>query len=284
MTDSPPIREMATGTAEQGMIKLAAREDLLAGNTDADKLAHAKRLGLAGVEVWADGLRARVPSLCDALKNTDVRVSTVHMGYAGGFLHPDEATRQVALDNLRHTMTYAVDIGAEGVVLVPHIGPLELPNLMPYKASIQLAVELMVMHLRSFSDLAYVFDINLYLAPLNRYETAFLTRLDQGALLRKRIKDHAHVLLAPDTAHMAVSEDDPLTALMEHRRHIGHVTLTEPTGKLPGTGNTDFAAVAQTLKDIEGWAVIACGTPDDMPHPRDLANSVQAMRNAGFVD
>jgi len=283
MTDMPPIRELPGSANDASGLRLAVQEKLLTGQTEAARIQQAVDLGAAGIEFAAAGLSGRVNDICAALVDSPLQAATVTLGADLNFVAEDEPTRQHALDTLRYAMTDAVDIGADGVVLVPHSGPLALPDLMPLKAPLQIAVELMTLHLRQLADLAYVFGIKLYLHPRNRYETAFLNRLDQGVELRRRIKFSEHVLLAADTFHSSVTEDRPLDALADAASSVGVVYLAENTGRLPGTGSVDFGAVRQQLRDVNGWAIVTDYTDDDYnrPTPRAVRQAVQNVMNAG---
>ena len=285
MTETPPIREMKSETKAPLTLQLAIQERLLRGKTEADRVKQAATLGIRGIEYNSHGLSERVDDICAALQGAPVQAATVRLNTTYNFVAPDETTRQRALDHLRYAMTDAVDIGASGVVLVPHQGAsLGLPDLMPLKAPIQIAVELMTLHLRTLSDLAYVFGIKLYLHPVNRYETAFLNRLDQGVELRRRIKFNEHVLLAADTYHMGMTEDNPLRALEGAAKSIGHVYLAANNGKLSDQGTVDFPSVQQILAEQSGWAVITrYGDYDSLPTQRDLRHSVNYLHEAGFV-
>ncbi len=284
MTDMPPIRELPGSANDASGLRLAVQEKLLTGQTEAARIQQAVDLGAAGIEFAAAGLSGRVNDICAALVDSPLQAATVTLGADLNFVAEDEPTRQHALDTLRYAMTDAVDIGADGVVLVPHSGPLALPDLMPLKAPLQIAVELMTLHLRQLADLAYVFGIKLYLHPRNRYETAFLNRLDQGVELRRRIKFSEHVLLAADTFHSFTAEDRPLDALADAASSVGVVYLAENTGRLPGTGSLNFTAVRQQLRDVNVWAVVTDYTDDayNRPTPRAVRQAVQSVMNAGF--
>ncbi|MEL7234273.1 MAG: TIM barrel protein, partial [Chloroflexota bacterium] len=168
MSELPPIRTSPGETANIPALRLAVQEALLTGTDEGERIQQAERLGVAGIEYNANGLSERVMDICAALEDTPLTAATVHLGWDANFVATEERVRQQALDQLRHAMTDAVDIGAGGVVLVPHTGAtLGLPDLMPLKAPIQIAVELMTLHLRTLSDLAYVFGIKLYLQPVN---------------------------------------------------------------------------------------------------------------------
>ncbi|MEL6149509.1 MAG: sugar phosphate isomerase/epimerase family protein [Chloroflexota bacterium] len=284
MSELPPIRTSPGETANIPALRLAVQEALLTGTDEGERIQQAERLGVAGIEYNANGLAERVMDICAALEDTPLTAATVHLGWDANFVATEERVRQQALDQLRHAMTDAVDIGAGGVVLVPHTGAtLGLPDLMPLKAPIQIAVELMTLHLRTLSDLAYVFGIKLYLQPVNRYVSAFLNHLEQGVELRRRIKFSEHVLLAADTYHMSMTEDNPLEALEDASQSIGHLYLVEHNGRLPGTGVVDFATVRETLTDMVGWAVLTHYTTEaDRPRPLALKRSVTHLQEAGF--
>ncbi len=261
MSQSPAIREH--DDTQPSPMRLAVQEKLLTG-ADADKIAQAAALSVDGIEFNADGLTGRVDDISAVLTDAPVSAAAVRLSTDYHFLSPDEPTRQKALDALRYAMTDAVDIGADGVVLVPQPGPLTLPDLMPLKAPIELAVELMVMHLRSLSDLAYVFGIELYLHPLRPAESGFLNTLAQGVELRRRIKFHPHVWLAADTYHAADLTDDT-------RPSVRHLYLADTeTGALP-------AAPADT-DGVSGWAVVTRYDDDVPPAPDVLAAALEAVQ------
>lgn len=285
MSEMPPVRALQTETNAPQSIHLAIHERLLYGTTEYERIQQAEQLNIAAVEFAAHGLHARVSDIRAVLKDSPVEAATVQLGSDYNFISPDEPTRQQALDHLRYAMTDAVDIGATGVVITPHNDfALGLPDLMPLKSPIQLAVELMVLHLRTLSDLAYVFGIKLFLRPVNRYESAFLNRLDQGVELRRRIKFNEHVMLAADTFHMGMSEDNLMHAIEDCANSVGHLYLTDNNGNLPGTGSIDFAEVRQNLGlGASGWAVVNQHIPNRERHStRDLHTTLRYLRKVGF--
>lgn len=264
-------------------LQLAFPDSLLHAETDAERASLAADAGFMGIEYRADGLATRIEAINAALKDVPVQASSVVLDGDDDFLSTDEPTRQRALDAVRHAMTDAVDIGAEHVVIVPTRGPLQMPDLMPYKAPIELAVDLMVMHLRSLMDLAYVFGVTLHLRPINTYETGFLTSLRQGVELRRRIKFNQHVKLAADLYHMRLDTPDLAADLQAHADSVGLLYLSDDAGTLPGLGTTDFAAVQTSLADHTGWAVLR-PTKDSPPYSRrQLKTAVSRLRMAGFL-
>lgn len=263
--------------------QLAINTCLLTGKTDAEKVAQAKTVGADGIEVMADGLtHERVEALNAACDAHGLRVVSVHMGVQHDFLTADESRREAALDELRLTLTRASDLNADAVILVPqNRTTLDMPNLLPFKTPMELTIEMMVWHLRVFSDLAYVFGLKLYLQPRAPYQTAFLNRLEQGAILRERIKDNPYVLLAPDTHHMTTSETNLYAALQAHANAVNIIHLADNHGGLAGTGMLDFAAIRAALGQQDGWGILT-QHHGQTPTTDGLAASVAHLRGAGF--
>lgn len=244
-------------------MRLAIQEDMLPGRTPVQRFEQAKALGFEGVEVWGRGLSARVPELAEAAAQTGIVISAVNHGRQGRLLDPDIERREAALAVLRQSVVDGVDLGASGVILVPHFDEPALPDLTPYKSVVQLEYELLHNHLRTLSDYVYAMGIDLYIEPVNRYETHFINTLADAAKVRRRIKDHPHIRLAADLFHMAMEEDSIAGALREYGGDLGYVHLADSNRRLPGQGMIDFAAVGAALKaaGYDGWLALACGAP-----------------------
>jgi sugar phosphate isomerase/epimerase len=90
-----------------------------------------------------------------------------------------------------------------------------------------------------------------------------MNRLEQAALFRRKVKDHAHIKIAAGLFHMAMEEADFTQALREYSAHIGYIHLADSNCRLPGQGMLDFAVLASTLREIgyNGWLTYACGEP-----------------------
>lgn len=244
-------------------MRLAIQEDMLPGRTTLERFEQAKSLGFAGIEVWAIGLTARVPELAAAIEKTGVVVSAVNHGRQGRLLDPDRAERERALAQFRQSVVDGVDLGAAGVILVPHFGDPTLPDLTPYKSVVQLEYEVLHNHLRTLSDYVYAIGIDLYIKPVNRYETHFLNTLADAVKVRRKIKDHPHVKLLADLFHMAMEEQDAMQALRDYVHDIGYIHIADSNRRLPGQGTLDFVALAALLNEVgyTGWVALECGHP-----------------------
>ncbi len=244
-------------------MRLAIQEDMLPGKTALERFETAKTLGFAGIEVWGKGLTPRVPELAEAMEKTGVVISAVNHGRQGRLLDPDREQREMALAELRQSVVDGVDLGATGVILVPHFADPTLPDLTPYKSVVQLEYEMLHNHLRTLSDYVYAIGIDLYIEPVNRYETHFINTLADAARVRRKIKDHPHIKITADLFHMAMEETNTPQSLRDHANDLGYVHLADSNRRLPGQGMTDFGAVAAVLKDIgyTGWVSLECGAP-----------------------
>lgn len=267
---------------------IAIQEDMLTGDSLIEKFESAAALGVDGIEFWGAGLTEKVPEIVAAMQATGLRTAPVnHGGSLGRLLDPQPAERERALTYLRQSIMNACDIAAPGVIVVPHFGAPILPDLSPWMTAGELEFELMYTHLRTLEDYAEAMGVDLYIEPINRYETHLLNRLEQAGALARRM-NHARVKIVADLFHMALEEADLAAAIRTHADCIGHVHLADSNRRLPGEGMTDFAAAASALQEIGygGWASFECGRPtrNDPADFRDgLPASIAFVRAAGFA-
>lgn len=245
------------------MPKLAIQEDMLPGRTVHERLSNAKALGLSGVEFWAEGLDDRVPNIADALEATGLSACGINLGLSDGYLSPDLHTREEAIGKMRQAMATATDLEADYVSFVPHYGVATMPDLTPHSSPADLQKEMMIWLLRTVSDLAYAIGTLLVMQPINHYETAFMTRMEQAKFFRKKIKDHEDVKIAPNLFHMAMEEDNLIASLQDYQDDIGMIYLADSNRRLPGQGFLPWDTIGTTLKQMnyEGWLVLECGQP-----------------------
>lgn len=268
---------------------IAIQEDMLPGRTILEKFEQAKALGIQGIEFWGRDLSPKVPQIVEAIERTGVKAASVNHGRQGRFLDPHPIERDRALAELRQSIMDAVDIGAQGVIFVPHFfGPL-LPDLSPYMDVMQLEAELLYTHFRTLSDYADAMGVDLYLEPINRYETHFLNRLEQAAAITRRV-NHPRVKIVADLFHMALEERDMAQAIRDHKNDIGHVHLADSNRRLPGQGLIDFAAIAAALNEIgyTGWGAFECGEPGNnadraQEYLNDMPACLEYLKRAGIT-
>ncbi len=87
------------------------------------------------------------------------------------------------------------------------------------------------------------------LEPLNRYESNWFNRLDEGVELVQSLETRGVRLLA-DLFHMNIEEPSIAGALRGAAEYIGHVHLADSNRRAIGLGHIDAAAVGRTLREI----------------------------------
>ncbi|MCY4020180.1 MAG: sugar phosphate isomerase/epimerase [Chloroflexi bacterium] len=272
------------------MPKLSIQEGLLPGITVEERLAAAAQLNIDGVEFPAQDLDARLPRIAAALDANGMEASGINMGRQDGCLSADPARRAAAVDSLREALACALDLEADYVTFVPQCGETDLPDLTPYASPMELQKELLIWLLRGVSDLCDAMDVLLALQPLNHYETAFITRLDQAAYFRRQVDAHPKITVAANLYHMALEEENLLTALRQRNDDIGLIYLSENNRRLPGQGVLPFLAIGEALAQMafDGWLVLeglaTTGDPERVRQTfQDLPGSIQFLRGAGLL-
>lgn len=244
--------------------RLAIQEDMLPGPRLSDRFAQAADLGVQGIEFWSQTLSAQVDDIQRLSGRRGVVAASVNHGRRSRFLDPDPAERERALSELREALTLAGRIGAAGVVFVPHFFDPLLPDLSPFMDVVSLERALLAAQLEALAGYADRAGVQLWVEPVNRYETHRLVRLQDAASLIAPLK-HPRLGLVADLFHMALDEPDIPTAFREYAAAIGHVHLADSNRRLPGQGTTNFKAALAVLDEIgyRGWMAFECGEPGD---------------------
>lgn len=240
------------------MSRLAIQERLLPGSDVSERLTAANALGISFVEFDIQNLDERLPAIAEAMEQTGVMASGIHMGRVDGWLSADRAKREAASDMLREALTCAMDLEADYVTFAPQWGKSDLPDLTPIASPMDLQKQLLIWLLRGMSDLADTMEAALALLPLNRGETDFLTRLEQAAWFRRQVDDHPRIRLAANTYHEALEEANLVSSLRTHLPDIGVLYLTDTDHQLPGAGKLPFDRIGDLLNEAgyAGWLAL----------------------------
>lgn len=129
--------------------------------------------------------------------------------------------------------------------------------------------------LAQFAAYAESLGLNLYLEPINRYETNFINTIAQGLEVIKEI-GAKNVLLLADTFHMNIEEVDMAEALRSAGDRLGYMHFADSNRHAPGSGHTDFAPILAALRKMGYKGFL---TVEILPLPDDFS---AAQRSARF--
>jgi sugar phosphate isomerase/epimerase len=267
---------------------IAVHEDMLAGASPLDKLKQARDLGLDGVEFGMRNGADWIKQVADAVAQTGVQVSAIYLGHTR-LLHPEYEERDAAIAAVRRAMGAAVDIGASGVILLPHYQPRPvLPDLHPYKSSQELEAELLVTQFRAtLCDLAYAMGTTLYLLPVNSSETHLIRRVQHAAYIRSKLDRHPHLMVAANLYHVLCENESIETIFSEFREDLGYLYLCDGDRHLPSPDHPDAVRFLSGVQDAlyNGWiclehAQIDAASPQEIE--TQIISVIEWLRDAGI--
>jgi sugar phosphate isomerase/epimerase len=91
--------------------------------------------------------------------------------------------------------------------------------------------------------------VPLILEPLNRYESSWINRLDEGVdLILSRCLENVGLLA--DLFHMNIEETSIPGALLAAARYLGHVHFADSNRQAVGYGHTDAVEIGRVLREI----------------------------------
>ncbi len=230
----------------------------------------AKDLGFDAIELFAPGPDA-VPAheLKSLLGDHGLALAAVGTG-AGWVRHklaltnPDASIRRKAVDFVKSMQDYGAPFGAPAI-----IGSMQ--GRWGDGVDRETGLVYLVEALRALGDKPLLYE------PLNRYETNFATRLEEGVRLLEMV-DRKPVKLLADLFHMNIEEVDLAAALRAAGRHVGHVHLADSNRRPAGYGHTNFAPIAAALRSI-GYSGYVSAEAFPYPDSRGAAEAtVRAFR------
>jgi sugar phosphate isomerase/epimerase len=232
---------------------LAIQENLVPGDSVAERLATARDAGFDGLELRdaaRDGLepvRGLAPTACPELD-----------GWLGDF---DRARRGRAVDGLKRQLDGVAALGGRGVV-TPAAWGMFTRRLPPFDEPPRTEAEDREVLLAGLAEVgahAAAAGVVLLFEPLNRYEDHMVNTVAQAAELIAAAGSPGVRILA-DTYHMNIEEDDLCAALRSVADVLGAVHLSDSNRGQPGTGHVPFADVVATLAatGFDGVVSVEC--------------------------
>jgi sugar phosphate isomerase/epimerase len=259
--------------------RFSCQEQLVPGNTYADKFAFLARAGFAGIEIWSQNLSDHIAELAELSVSTGIAVSSGCQGFDGGLINASEAGRRAAITQTREALDALGALNGAGFV-VPSgfaLGSKVLPPFKPPRPAEEDA-EALRDSLAQILPHAAQTQVAVFLEPINRYEIHFLNSLAEAASVVSAINSPWLSVVA-DLFHMNIEEANPIEALSNVSSWLGHVHLADTNRKLPGQGHLNFVAHFTVLQrsGYRAWLAIECDRPAD--GPRELPAAIDYLRD-----
>ena len=194
-------------------------------------------------------------------------------------LDSDPGVRAEGLAILGRRLELSAALGAIGVLVVPIFGRALIPDLSPYATALELERALLVAELGEVAKLAESSGSQVFLEPLNRYETHFLNRLEQGVEICQTVGS-PRVRIMADFFHMQIEEADIPASLRAARDYVVYVHVADSNRKQPGRGHLDLRPGLAALKEVgyDGYLGVECGLIG--PVEAALAEAAENVRHA----
>jgi sugar phosphate isomerase/epimerase len=260
-------------------MKIALQEGLLPGDSLAEKLDCAEELQIEGLEVGGRSrLYDHIETYEKALSGRAIKIVSICGQETFDWLDPDPHKRNASLAETRRQLEACGHFQAVGQIVPPIFGPPRIPDLSPLKDAIALEKDLLVELVKELAAYADSKGTLLLLEPLNRYEQHLLRRQADGVEIIERAGEPQGVALLSDFFHMHIEETDTPAAFRQAGKHVAHVHMADNTRMQPGTGDIDWQAGLQALKDIgfSGYLAYECGI--DGERKVALKKSVEFVR------
>ena len=174
--------------------------------------------------------------------------------------HPDDGTRQAAVDYYFRLLDYAAQIGAPLISCHGAVGRLRAI------ATWQREWEMMNAAVRGIAERAQKLRLRVALELLNRYESHLLNNAEQALRFVDAV-GLPNVGLHLDAYHMNIEEPNPTGAIRAAGKHLFLFHIADSNRQAVGRGHTDFAALFDALKYVEytGPLVVECTAPGPDP-------------------
>lgn len=242
-------------------MKISIQERLLPGETLIEKLDFAESIGVEGVEVSGKGAPIeRITEYEQAFAGRTIRISSTCAQDTFDWLDPDRTKRETSIAESKRNLDFCAHFNAVGHVLPPIFGPPRLPDLWPLKDVISLEKELLAEIVKDVAAYAHEAGTLLLLEPLNRYEQHLLRQQAHGVEVIQMADDPPGVALISDFFHMHIEETNTPDTFRQTGKYVAHVHMADNTRQQPGTGDIDWRAGLQALKDIgyTGYLAYEC--------------------------
>jgi len=225
---------------------LACRDDLLSPSSFDEKFKLASELGFDALELHGSNIWGREKEICKA-RDKGAVFSNIAAGFWGSLADKRKAEREKACLQIKHFLTFSAEIGAAGVIIIPFWG-LPFSPFTP-RSKIEFAGREFGQQMNELCETAEKLSLDIFLEPVNRYESPMFNSLEEMADLIERIACPNLKLLA-DFFHMNIEESSLAQSILRWGKLIGMVHLADSNRLPPGYGHLDFSKPVRQLREI----------------------------------
>jgi sugar phosphate isomerase/epimerase len=265
-------------------VRITCQEQLLPGETLAQKWDAAQVFGFTGIELRGQGghrIRERLPELRQARRDgvvmNTVCVEMLH--FIGDF---DAERRRDAVDNMATMLSVIAELGGTAAMTPASYGMFSrrLPPFVPPRDEAG-DREVLLDALGELGRHAEREGVKVLLEPLNRYEDHMVNRLEQAVELAEATGLDGVGVVA-DSYHMNIEETEPSAALAAARRLV-HVQVSDSNRLEPGAGHFDWADFLGTLTRIGYSGELALECRLSGPAEQVLPKAAATLEAAGVA-
>ena len=199
-----------------------------------------------------DGLELHVrdPELVDTgqvkqlMAQHELEIPAIGTGRAFGedglsFSDPDISVRDAAVERIQRHIDLAAELNAHIII------GLILGKNPKTAESVKNATDCM----KQCAVYAADRDIELFVEPINRYETSFIITADDCLEFFAGV-DMPNCKVLLDTFHMNIEEADICGTIRKVGARIGHVHVADSNRRYPGAGHLDFPEIVAALNSV----------------------------------
>lgn len=203
------------------------------------------RLGYQAIEISGEPAKYDVGQVKELLAKHNVTCwgSVSLMTEGRDLIHEDKYVRLGTVTYLKDTIKMIQALGGQIFCIVPStVG--KIKAMADPDTEWGWAVE-------GFKELSYFageHGVRIGIEPLNRFETNFINRADQGLALANEVGNGVGVTL--DTFHLNIEEADMLASIRNAGSQLVDFHVADNNRMPPGRGDIDFKAVIETLRSI----------------------------------
>jgi len=204
------------------------------------------QFGYDGIQIMGEPRKYDLPEVKGLLKKHGIACQgAVSIMLAGrDLIHGDPYYREMSIAYCKEIIDMLEFLEGEIFTLVPsEVG--KVVAMSDPETEWQWAVD----GIQELAQYSQGKGVRIGLEPLNRFETNFLNRHDQGIKLQQDV-GYDNVGVTLDTFHINIEEEDPMQALRDTSEYLVDVHVADNNRRPPGEGSYDWKEVIDTLKGV----------------------------------